>query len=73
VVDEGVGIVEILDYSAKGVLMVRMNRVEALKTIESLTAQIIDNSANARRWEYYAKKGRKRIDFSISVTPEDPS
>lgn len=47
-----------------GVLMLRVDHVEALRLIESLVQQMQDRSPNRRRWENFLKDGR---DFSIAV------
>ena len=52
------------------VIMVRMTREEATRTIQSLAEQINNNSANAGRWEHHCADG---TDFSISVTPKEGS
>jgi len=46
------------------VLMIQMNRQEALLTIESLTKQLVSGSPNGGRYEKYLEDGR---DFSIAV------
>lgn len=50
------------------VLMVRMTVDEAIKTIHSLSAQVISRSPNVGRWEHITEDG---IDFSIAVMPPE--
>lgn len=49
----------------KSVMIVRMDREEALKTIKSLSSQLVSGNCNAERWESYDING---VDFSISVS-----
>jgi len=52
-------------FDDKGVLMIRMSRPEALKTIRSLSEQLIENSPNCGRYEEFLDSDGR--DFSISV------
>ena len=61
-----------LDGNFKGkakrrVLVVRMSRGEAMRTIQSLAQQINTNNPNVGRYEKYTECG---TDFSIAVVPE---
>ena len=51
----------------KDVLMIRMSRYEALRTIQSLSCQLAANCSNVGRYEKYLLDGR---DFSIAVDEE---
>lgn len=62
---------EILEFYPDGTkkpksFMVRVSKLEALKLIESITCQLVDNENNIRRGEFYDDKGQY---FSISVHP----
>jgi hypothetical protein len=46
------------------VLMVKMTKSEAIRTIQSLSEQMVNGSPNSGRWEHYDING---IDFSIAV------
>ncbi len=52
-------------FDAKGVLMVRMSRDEALSTIQSLTEQLLSRSSNVGRFEKFLDDDGR--DFSIAV------
>ena len=55
------------------VLMIQMNRVEALWTIKSLSEQLARNNPNAGRYEKYLDNdGKNARDFSIAVIEEPP-
>lgn len=57
-------------FDKKGaVLMIRMSRIEALATIQSLASQLISRNPNTMRFEKYLEDGRS---FSIAVNPETP-
>lgn len=50
-------------------LFIRVTTKEAMQIIKSMTDQIIKNSPNAGRKEFYSNKGEY---FTIAVTPEEP-
>jgi len=50
---------------SRPICMIRMNRMEALETIKSLSNQLIANSPNVGRYEQFDVNG---IDFSIAVS-----
>lgn len=49
------------------VMMVHMNREEAMLTVQSLVTQILANNGNVGRFEKYTDEN---IDFSIAVLSE---
>jgi hypothetical protein len=52
----------------QGVLLLRVNKREALELIQSLTEQMLSGSPNAGRLERFLPDGR---DFSIAVHSSD--
>lgn len=56
-------------FDEANVLMIRMSRNEALRTIRSLADQLYSNNPNVGRYEEFLDDGR---DFSIAVAIEGP-
>ena len=56
-------------FDDAGILMVRMNEAEALKTIQSIAEQLLSKNPNCGRYEKHLDDGR---DFSIAVRLEIP-